>query len=78
MSTDTKETKKGRDRTDNLPTKIVWRDALRSLEVGDYFRASHFDRTSILGQAKHLKDHEKKAFTTRKINREEFRITRTK
>ena len=77
MTTETKE-KKGCDRTKELPTTIIWREALRFLEVGDYFTASQLDRTSIANQMTYLKDNEELEFTTSKINRDKFKVTRTK
>lgn len=67
---------KGRDRTKELPQRTIWRDALRYLEVNDWFTASLLDRVSISNQISILKKKEGLDFKTEKTSATEFKITR--
>lgn len=73
----------GRDKTKELPKAIIWRDAIRFLNVGDWFTASLLLRTSIANQivsvrAEYLKKGIEADFRTEKISETEFKTTRIK
>jgi hypothetical protein len=68
----------GIDKTQNLPKRTLWVESLKSLNVGDYFRASKIYKTTIYISMKRLKEKEDLHFTTRSLNEEEFITIRTK
>lgn len=66
------------DKTKNLPIRIVWRDALKSLEVGEYFEVSKIKRASIANQITFLKKNIGLEFKTQTSSENNFKVIRIK